>query len=228
MKQLTRKAAANSNDVLTLAGFYEFKGIRDSKRLPAQWAQFASAYAAMNYDLGVLVPATSRKLHNTPLASWPVVEAEPVFTTQTVRSKTIGFMFVPKPAGEQARQTLERDIQNQAANIRPTVDLLIGISPWGKSREQAFLENNPGLFDLLLGSGPGGAVNHTYIGDNQTLWIRPYTKGKVVNTVFFPDWRNLDLTSGRLPRHRISIEAIALDERYPPDAAIKTIFEQNP
>ncbi|MCF8107479.1 MAG: hypothetical protein K9J81_00650 [Desulfohalobiaceae bacterium] len=213
---------------MTLAGFYEFRGIRDSKHAQTTWRQIASAYTAMQYDLGVLFPETSRQLQNTPLAKWPVVDAEPVLATRTVRSKTIGCMFLPIPAGEQARQALERDIRNQAAAIRPTVDLFIGISPWGKSREQAFLENNPGLFDLLLGSGSGGAVNHTYVGDNQTLWIRPYTKGKVVNTVFLPDWQNLDLQSGRLPRHRITIEAIALDERFQKDSDINAIFSQSP
>ncbi len=210
---------------MTVAGFYEFQGLRDSKLSQTQCAQLAGAYAAMDYDLGVLFPELSQKMQSTPLADWPVVDSEPVLTTQTVNSKTIGFVLLPRPSDENARQALERIIQKQAAGIKSRVDLCIGISPWGKPREQAFLEKNPGLFDLFLGSGPGGAVNHTYVGDNQTLWIRPYTQGKVVNTIFLPDWQNLDLGSAGLPRHRIKIEAIALDERFEANSEINALFE---
>ena len=182
----------------------------------------------MGYDLGILVPDLADQLQDTPLANWPVVNQDPLIRTRTLQGKTIAFLFFPNPDTEAEWEILQQRIREQAAELKEQADLCIGFSPWGKSREQAFLQRHSGVLDLLLGSGPGGTVRNEGQNATHTLWIRPYSKGKVVNSVFLPEWPTPGPHSGRLSPEAISAETFVLDESVEADADLSALFAGGP
>ena len=182
----------------------------------------------MGYDLGVLSPDLAAHLQDSPLADWPVVDGDILITTRTLQNKVVAVFFFPNPGTEAEWEALQQRILEQAADLKEQADLIIGVSPWGKSREQIFLQHHSGLLDLLLGSGPGGSVNTSAQITKRTLWIRPYSKGKIVNTMFFPDWQNPELDPGQLPPERISTETIVLDDSIEADPEITALIAGSP
>ncbi|HMB31665.1 MAG TPA: hypothetical protein VKN82_07565 [Desulfohalobiaceae bacterium] len=57
----------------------------------------------------------------------------------------------------------------------------------GWNREQQFLSACPESVDILLGSNSGPTIRGKLTKNGQTLWIRPYSKGKAINIVRISD-----------------------------------------
>jgi hypothetical protein len=101
------------------------------------------------------------------------------------------FPAAPADAKEISRQSRQA-IEAAARELGDSVDLVVGICPWGIEMEEAFLSSGTAVFDIVFGSGPGRGVQTKLFFDGATLLVHPYPKGEVVNLVTvtsFPERR---------------------------------------
>ncbi len=78
-------------------------------------------------------------------------------------------------------------VMGEAEKLRPQVNLVIGLSPWGYQGEVNVLgsaEDKRGL-DVLIGGGHGSGNRGKIMAGGRTLWMRPFPKGKGVHHVNF-------------------------------------------
>ncbi|MFW6415415.1 MAG: hypothetical protein ACOCZ2_03775 [Thermodesulfobacteriota bacterium] len=188
-------------------------------------------FRELNYDLGVTCGRTSEFLATQEkelLPGW-------VEQTEAVQSRvldyqdhTVGILVFPRLKGHNTKrglQKIQRQIVEKAKSMRPGVNILLGISTWGNSRENKFLENSPPVFDILLGSGSGPHVTGNFLNKNQTLWIRPLSKGKTVNRITISQWPEKDKKITWKPNKNIFAKLIALNDDITPDSKISTYLQ---
>jgi hypothetical protein len=141
----------------------------------------------------------------------------------TVSGKRVGILLFPVP-GDFFKASRE-DVQavvHAAEALRPQVDLLVGLSSWGRTNEELYLEHAPPVLDILLGSGPGQGMRGRIVGQGATYWVRSLTNGKYMLT--------LDIRAWPGPERRwknpetISETFRELDVRIPDDPAIRALF----
>ncbi|GAB1409234.1 hypothetical protein MASR1M90_03880 [Desulfovibrionales bacterium] len=68
-----------------------------------------------------------------------------------------------------------------------THTLIIGLSSWGASAEQEFLDASGDALDILLGSGEGPSYSGLYLNKDSVVWARAPLKGKGVNVLTIPN-----------------------------------------
>ncbi len=109
-----------------------------------------------------------------------------------VGGRKIGLVFfaplesasTDEAALKKLRQPLFDKALARGKELRPQVDLLIGISPWGQLMEDTFLPQADQYFDVLLGAGDGlpFAVTQRKTAPH-VLWSRSDMRGRAVTTL---------------------------------------------
>jgi len=197
----------------------------DGKHAPA----FAQSYQRLGYDKVFITPEEALWLKDNgaaPSPSFTTVGAEPVVETVTKSGVTIGLLVFPLP--KQGELEMPMDLMKQmtaeAQKLRPGVQLIIGLSAWGKKADQIFLNTQEPAFDVLLGSGPGPGLTGDLLPNAGSLWARTYTKGKYLNVIdifALPDPK-AEKKWGDASTFSFSYATLNID--IPEDPAIKSLF----
>ncbi|MEL7642374.1 MAG: hypothetical protein AAGU21_22280 [Solidesulfovibrio sp.] len=188
------------------------------------------AFDAMGYDAGALNPEEAAFLQKAgaPLpARFTVLGDAP--QTQVIRKAGTTFGLVFFPASPDIRKPVPAAyggaVARAAHDLRGQAAVIIGISGWGMTDEQAFLDGHPGAVDVLLGSGPNAGTTSRLSPDAKTLLSRSYIKGKTVNRLDIlslpgaPDfaWK---------PGQTFKTDVVTLDDRYPADPAVEQMLQK--
>jgi len=197
----------------------------DPRRLPA----ISQALSRIGYDAGALLPdeAAYLKSADAPIpAGFTVLENKPLTKVLKVAGTTVGIVFFPPPPDltKPAPVAIGDAVAKAAAELRPSVRLVIGLSGLGMPDEEAFLAAHPDALDVLLGSGISAGTAGRVGPQGKTLWARSYTRGKTVNRLdllALPDGAAFAWT----PNGNFKAEVVNLDETYPADPDIKQLFE---
>lgn len=197
----------------------------DPRRLPA----ISQALSRMGYDAGALLPdeAASLKSADAPIpAGFTVLEQKPLTKIVKVAGTAVGIVFFPPPPDltKAAPASLGDAVAKAAAELRPSVRLVVGLSGLGMPDEEAFLAAHPDALDVLCGSGISAGTAGRPGPQGKTLWTRAYTRGKTVNKLdllALPDGEAFAWKAGT----NFKAEVINLDETYPADPEIKKLFE---
>ncbi|HMM37528.1 MAG TPA: hypothetical protein PKB11_02115 [Desulfovibrio sp.] len=151
------------------------------------------AYALLGYDLGVASSQEAAWLqaNRAPLPpGWTICSGKPQERILDTKDGKVGVLLLPCPAkGGAALDPEQLDaLRRSIRSMRERTRLVIGVSPWGYTTEMGFLRDEPGMFDILLGTGNGPGLQVAFSPDSRTLWIRSYTKGQAPNIIEVVRW----------------------------------------
>lgn len=178
---------------ILVAGAYEFSAKAGELPPPGTLEALAEAFDFMNYDVALLSDEEQRMLNRvgvTPPKAWKTASQE-AFRTVKTPNGTVGFLsFPPLPAGTDTPDTaLVEEVTRAVAKVKPTVDLLVGLSPWGAYGEKEYLDRRPDAVPhILLGNGRGMSFVKRFSSGDRVLWSRPYPRGKTVTRFSLMSW----------------------------------------
>ncbi|WP_461210036.1 UshA-like (seleno)protein family 2 [Desulfocurvus sp. DL9XJH121] len=212
---------------LFVSGGWEFLSYSPRKKtrqevLPA----LAEAYGLLGYDAGLVLPDEARALSRSEAALPPgfaPVQARPWTRTLEWDGLKLGLVDFPfkESAYASAPEALRDAVVQAAEELRPSVDLVLGLSPWGERDELALAEAHPGAFDVLLGSGPGTGYGVRAV-QGRTVWVRSPFDGRGVmrlDILALPgdgdEW---------LEGRNFKAEALQLDAKVREDARVTNLF----
>lgn len=187
------RGASPSIPVFTIAGGFEFASYTKRWGMPDSMLQaLAKAYGLLGYDLGALTGTDMKYLKRagaTAPGSFESLSSEPRATVLKRGGVSVGVILLPE-AGElfsiPAVDVFAR-ISALADDLRPSVDIVVGLGGWGERADRQFMEQYPDALDVLLSSGIGTGYGVRTTQGARTLWVRPAFEGRMV-------WR-LDLYS---------------------------------
>jgi len=148
----------------------------------------AKAYGRLRYDILCLTPKESAWLDAAKAEEVPgtlVISDVPQTKIMARGDFKTGFVIfpqLPNPFGV-PDQGAVRAVTKAAKDLRPKVDLVVGLSSWGQKGEFQLLGQSPAMFDALLGSGPAKGWGHRPMAGNRTLWVRPEFDGRSIQRV---------------------------------------------
>ncbi len=215
----------NYQNKLFLAGGYEFH--RPGSTNLANTKTLLKVFSILNYDLGILSPhlsANPNNLENKQDPKW----LQPRKTVQTKilnypGEKKVGILIFPEINTKNNRRKIKRiheEIVNKAQDIQSQVNLLLGMSTWGIFEEEKFLNKNPAVLDIFLGSGPGPHKTGKFLHNNKTVWIRPLSKGKAISQITISHWPEKDNKQAWKANKNISCDLMVLKDSIPADPEI--------
>ncbi|MFO7803326.1 MAG: hypothetical protein R6V55_13630 [Desulfovermiculus sp.] len=233
MGGLARRASVlqkwqEKHNAVAVAGGYELSR-PEHQALQTALRIFPDAFGKLGYDIGALSRAEAQQLHaaypegNVLPSGWMTFSSQPqtaVFTHQGLR---LGFILLPEteasPSGtDHPDQSIEfTEISNSLQNLKETCDLTIGLSPWGWKQEKHFLASKASRPDILLGSGPGAAVQGKLSADGRTLWIRPYSRGRALSVLTIYDPQEKGWKDGWKINTNVRHQFQVLDQKVPTD-----------
>ena len=211
---------------MTIAGPYELMRPREKQLNSKKRTILSKVFAALSYDLGVLAPEEG-KLFSQPdaLPEWLAVGGDPKTAVLTVMDRSIGVIALPHFGGGQDWDRFIQDLQPKISSLRMQSDLLIGVSSWGFNLENHFLTGPDSGLDILLGSGPGPAFRGKLMNHNNTLWIRPYSRGRALNTITIPNFKATSwLIAGWKLNSSITTGIAMIRGNMPEDPAVSAII----
>jgi hypothetical protein len=214
-----------------IAGAYELAGFAPDlpQPSPVEVKAMAEAYRRLPYDLVCLAPEEKRLLDaagEKPAANWITAGEQAQVREMDVGGVRVGIILFPAlPQGASGPPGVSvKAIRDKAGRLRERADVVIGVSPWGATAEQAFLDKAAGSLDVLLGSGPGPGFPARVADDARTVWMRPTSKGHSVDV----------LRLGKLPREGgrrwaegelVTVLHQPLDEKFPEDPGLLELFK---
>lgn len=160
----------------------------------------------------------------SPLPDFFMAETtEPVGEVLEKDGKRIGLLFFPAlsskeaPTGEMINAVIAK-----SQELKPEVDILIGVSAWGIRHEQELLNKSDLALDILLGAGPGRSSRGSLAQNGRIFWTRSMIKGKYVHVVKVFAWPKDQerWTMG----DNIRDDLVALDLSYKDKPEIKSLF----
>ena len=191
-----------------------------------------AAYARLGYDAGYVTSGDARELGDAasavlkgghdnggPVAS-RIVEKE---------GKRFGLVFMPEPPDSEKGPTeAQMDaVMAEAEKLRPQVDMVIGLSPWGYQGEVDFLDrvkDKRGL-DVLFGGGHGSGNRGKVMAGGRTLWMRPFPKGKAVSVVRVEQLPGRGVATVWKENEYAGFETIILDEQVPQEPDMEELLK---
>ncbi|MDY7001326.1 MAG: hypothetical protein SVS15_06050 [Thermodesulfobacteriota bacterium] len=189
----------------------------------------AKAYARLRYDILCLTPregawleaAEAEEVHGALVIS--DVPQTKIMDRGDFKTGFVIFPQLPNPYGVPDQGAVNA-VTRAAKDLRPKVDLVVGLSPWGQKGEFSFFGQNSGTFDALLGSGPAKNWGHRPMAGNQTLWVRSEFDGRSIQRIEIlarpgqdPAWQ---WKEGR----NFRVINLPLDKDVPHDMKILNIF----
>ena len=228
MRQQTQQDTA----LLMLAGPHEFLPQSEYDDVPS--LVFApgliDAYELLDYQRVYISPKEKEWLekYGRPElpASFKTLGTEPLAEVLEVDGLRVGIVAFPVPAKffKPEHKDLEA-IVRAARSLEGRADVIVGVSSWGRSHEEFYLQNAEPVLDVLLGSGPGSGMRGRIDGQGKTFWVRSLTKGKYMLVLDMTD-----LPDGQ-PEHRwkqaetIQDDFVELGARIPDDQQVRALFE---
>ena len=211
--------------LLKIAGFFEMTRPGHKNASPKDFNTLARTFEALDYDLGVLDGEVARKMREKasgPPQGWMSLDNRIHSKVFPVGEVKIGFLiFPPRPKKEAGFSRIAELARKMGSNL----SLLIGLSPWGISKEKKFLQKMPEAVDILLGSGPGPSFQEKYMDSASTLWVRPYPEGKALHRIRLTDLRSKERQHGPWkPEDNCDVQNILLQESIPEKPSIKEII----
>ncbi len=196
---------------------------------PSVARALAKAYARLRYDIVCLTPGERAWLEAARAGQAPgtLVISDVAQTKIMTRGdfKT-GFVIFPglaDPYGLPDQGALKA-VTRAAKDLRPKVDMVVGLSSWGQKGEYQLFGQGPAKFDAVLGSGPAMNWGHRPMAGNQTLWVRPEFDGRSIQRVEIlakpgqgPSWQWKEGENFRVIN-------LPLDKNVPHDMKIVNIF----
>lgn len=194
-----------------------FSGAKEDVGMEA----LVAAHAHMKYDLFML--AASEREWNVPFAE-PYPLHEPKLIVRSVREGNLAFVLFPEKDMSEAD---EERLFHFAEELRQSgrYNLIIGVSSWGDEREQDFLGRRGEVFDMVFGSGEGPGYSGLYLRDNQVLWVRPFTKGKVVLAVTMPKLPEPGVKVVWEPDVSVMVHSYPLTGDHAADPGVEKLFK---
>jgi len=168
--------------VLVVAGGYEFTPFRAEPPGADVARALGQAYAYMDYDLGLLSPTDFDWLRGAganPGPAWLPPAPEPRVRRLEAGGLRVGVIVLPEGQGLHAPAAPEAvdAVLRVAREVRPEVDLLVGLGAWGWQADKALLDA-PGLpLDVLLSSGAGRGTGVRPVAGGRVLEVRPEYQG---------------------------------------------------
>lgn len=217
-----------------VAGAYEFLADDGSDPPDAKaWKPLVQFFDKLGYAAGGLSKAEGKALAERGLAppgNWFVLDSKEIRSKIVeVPTGKIGLLFFPELAKQDAAPSPDfvRAIEREAAKLRPQVNLVVGVSPWGVNSESEYLEAAKPVLDVLLGSGPGVGFSARVAGKGKTLWMHTYNKGKALYEVDLPAWPGSGDFRWEAGKNFAS-QAVILDDAYAPVADVEAMFQGIP
>lgn len=165
-----------------------------------------------------------------PPANWLTLSERDVQTAVLQKpGGTIGVVFFPmlkNPKAQPGDDVIQK-IDKEVAKLRPTVSLVVCVSPWGVESEAYFLEKAKTVPDVLLGSGPGVGFSAKPSAGGRALWMHTYNKGKAIYSLDVLQWPTAKGFKWELGSSFTS-QAMILDDTYPAAPAMESLFEGVP
>jgi len=237
---LARRAAVlqtwkEKHNALAVAGGYELSQ-PEHEALHTALQIFPSAFEELGYDFGALSRAEAQQLRaaypegNALPSKWMSFSSQPqtaVFTHQGVR---LGFILLPETEMSSSEtdhpdeDTPFTKTTNSLQSLKKSCDLTIGLSPWGWNQEKHFLASKASKPELLLGSGPGPAVQGKLSADGRTLWIRPYSRGRALNIITIDDPQEKGWKVGWKINTNVRHQFQVLDQTVPIDPDMENLL----
>lgn len=224
-----RKSTATGVAVF-IGGPYEFLASDDSNAPPEEaWPVLPKAFDLLGYSSGCVSPAEVKAMADRGLSlppNWRELGKDVRSQILETPHGKIGLIFFPvlaKPDAEPSPDTIDK-IAKEAKKLRPSVQLVVGVSGWGLTNERVYLEKASPVLDVLLGGGDGPGFSAMPSGDSKTLWMRSYTKGKalyVLDVLAWPTVRGFSWEPGRQYDTRVML----LDASYAPNPAMDELLK---
>lgn len=187
---------AQKHDVLILGGAFEFLPTSGEKISDKKRNALTEAFQIINYDLGILNPAETTFLQNSPIGipkNWIGNMEAQIVVKPLANGKKVAIIILPYL--EKGSDNLPDKLIDECATLikenKKKADLVIAMSSWGYFREKKFLANpviGEAAPDILLGSGDGPGMSGSIAAKGKTVWVRSYPTGKAVNRIDIYDW----------------------------------------
>jgi hypothetical protein len=224
------KTIRSTSPAVFIGGGYEFAVPgTESDRHPAAIGKLKRAYDLLGYDIFLLSPADAEVLRNTNVAAspgWHLPLDAPGLVVKDVPGGRLAFVLFPDsghpdPAMEENLDRFARALRDEGK-----YNLIVGVSTWGATRENGFIEQHDAVFDIVLGSGEGPGYAGLYLKDNKVLWVRSFTKGKSLLSVAMPALPPAGTKVVWSPEISVKTLAAPLGDGLPSDPEIQAIFTQ--
>lgn len=214
-----------------MAGPYEFLPANEFDVVPSLVfaPDFIKAYKMLGYDRVYITPeehAWLEKYGKAPLPdSFRTLGDKPFTEIVDVHGLKMGIVGFPVPP--QFFEPTQADVDTiiaAAEALRPQVDILVGVSPWGREHEDYFIQHAKPVLDVLLGAGKGPGMRGVLGGAGRTFWVRSLTKGKYMILV---DAKAMPKETGyrwKTPE-TINDTFVELDVHIPDDKEVRSLFE---
>jgi hypothetical protein len=222
------KTARENADIVIVSGGYEFSPLGlETDRHPAVIGNLKRGYDLLGYDIALMSPADALVFSHAGLEagpSWSGPFLRPQLIVRDVPGGSLAFVLFPDSG--QHDPDMEEEVARFARSLRGEGkhNLVIGVSTWGADRENAFIDRLGDAFDIILGSGPGPGYAGLYMREGGLLWVRPFTKGRSVNSVTIPALPAPGHKTVWEPQASIFTEAVSLGGGVPSDPQIDAIF----
>lgn len=183
----------------------------------------------MKYDVALLADEEKRMLARvgvTPPEAWKTA-SESAFRVVETPNGTVGFLsFPPLAEGtDMPNDALVDEVTRAVAKVKPTVDLLVGISPWGAYGEKDYLARQPDQVPhILLGGGRGMSFVKRFSSGGRVLWSRPYPRGKTITRITLNSWPTGD--DFKWSAEVVSVGAELLNDQVYDNPHVRGIFEK--
>ena len=223
------KSARSNSGTVILSGGYEFSPFGlETDRHPSVVRNIKRAYELLGYDIALMSPADATVFSHAGIDAGPAWKgplAKPEVIERIVPGGSIAFVLFPD-SGEQDKG-LEDETVLLAENLRKQArhNLIVGVSTWGADRELDFIERRGAVFDIIFGSGKGPGYAGLFLGDDRTLLVRAFTKGRYVHSVTRPE---LPLPGSKIawkPQVTALTAAVPLGGDVASDPQVEAIFK---
>ena len=189
--------------------------------------KLGQAFKALHYDMFVLSSLESAALRSAGFTlpeHWHEQPTEPTLVTVPTAEGQLAIFLFPDQPDAQAKAK----IMAMAQGIRKAAqhNLLIGISPWGVTLEQEFLDSCGDTLDILFGSGEGPSYSGLYVNNDAVVWARAPLKGKGVNVLTIPDLPQPGTKVFWQPEVNIRGEILPLADNIAQDSEMINILAQ--
>lgn len=211
---------------LFIAGPYEIEDIDENKSPAAKAPKVVGqAYESLRFDAMMLTPADAAVLGpDLPesLRTWVAPVGKVTARVLERGNLRIGLVYFPVLATleTQPSATDMEEVRKQARTLRSEVDVVIGVSAWGLASEKAFLDKYKGAeqpLDVLLGGGHGSGNRGQLEADGATAWMRPFSKGKAVNSVRLENLADRHKDAFKKHEADVRFDMAILDDKAPVD-----------
>ena len=213
-----------------MAGGYEFHRPNHTNLSRTKTKKLVKVYSELDYDLGIISPQVTDLLTDSEkeqVSDWRETTNSVQTRILDYQDHKLGILIFPELNKNSNGKTkgIHKEIVKKARELRPRVNLLIGISPWGNFPEDKFLTNNPPVLDILLGSGSGPHMTGKFLQDKKTVWVRPLSKGKTISQITIPCWPKKNTNHVWKPNKNITTNLILLKGDIPADPKISSYLQ---